>query len=126
LVSGTGAAAAALALVAAASLSRVLPVALLHRLAPARLEGRSVEAGRPTVAALREAMGWGLLVATIALVPLAGAETLIAALAAAAAAYGLMEWLVKRQLGGQTGDAAGASQQAGEIAILLVLSIILA
>jgi adenosylcobinamide-GDP ribazoletransferase len=103
----------------------VLPVALLHRLEPARLEGRSVEAGRPTVTGVREAMGWALLVATLTLVPLAGAETLIAALAAGAGAYLLMERLVKRQLGGQTGDAAGASQQAGEIAILLVLSALL-
>jgi adenosylcobinamide-GDP ribazoletransferase len=117
-----GLAAAAAALVAAASVSRVLPVALLHRLDPVRAEGRSAEAGRPSTASLREAAGWGLLAATLTLIPAAGTVAMLAAVLATFAAYAGVEAIARRMLGGQTGDAAGAAQQLGEIAVLMVLA----
>jgi adenosylcobinamide-GDP ribazoletransferase len=47
---------------------------------------------------------------------------IIAALVAALlAAYGIAA-LARRQIGGQTGDVAGAAQQAAEIAMLLVFA----
>jgi adenosylcobinamide-GDP ribazoletransferase len=122
ILDGAGIAAAAAALVAAAAVSRVLPVALLHRLDPARTEGRSAEAGRPSTATLREAAGWGLLVATLTLIPALGTVAMLAVMIGALAVYRGIETFTRRQLGGQTGDAAGAAQQLGEIAVLLILS----
>ena len=48
-----------------------------------------------------------------------GADRSIVALLSLLAALGLMRWLCLRQIGGQTGDTAGALEQIGEIAILL-------
>jgi adenosylcobinamide-GDP ribazoletransferase len=55
---------------------------------------------------------------------LAGANlprVMAAFLVAALAAYGVSA-LARRQIGGQTGDVAGAAQQAAEIAMLLVFA----
>jgi adenosylcobinamide-GDP ribazoletransferase len=117
-----GIAAAAAALVAAASVSRTASVALLHRLDPVRADGRSAEAGRPSTASLREAAGWALLVTTLTVIPVLGTVAMLAAVVAAFAAYAGVEFISRQQLGGQTGDAAGAAQQMGEIAVLLVLA----
>ena len=122
ILDGAGVAAAAAALVAAAAVSRVRPVALLHRLDPARADGRSAEAGRPSTATVREAVGWALLVCAPTLIPLFGTLAMIAAILGALAAYGIVETISRRQLGGQTGDAAGAAQQLAETATLLALA----
>ena len=55
---------------------------------------------------------------------LAGASfsrVLAACIFAALAAYGATA-LARRQIGGQTGDVAGAAQQAAEVAMLVVCS----
>ncbi|MFO1088243.1 MAG: adenosylcobinamide-GDP ribazoletransferase [Hyphomicrobiales bacterium] len=122
IAGSAGGAAAAAALVAAASLSRTLPVALLHRLEPARNEGRSIEAGRPSRAAMNEALAWGLGLAALVLLPVAGFWSFLATLLAAPIPYAAVSRTALKHLGGQTGDVAGASQQAGEIAVMLVLS----
>jgi len=120
IVDGAGVTAAMAALVAAGAVSRVLPVALLHRLDPARADGRSAEAGRPSTASLREAAGWGLLAATLTLIPVLGTAAFLAVIVGALVVYPVVETLSSRALGGQTGDAAGAAQQMGEIASLVV------
>ena len=56
----------------------------------------------------------------IALLSLPWADALCAALAAAASAIG-MAWLAQRQIGGQTGDVLGGTEQLGETAILVLL-----
>jgi adenosylcobinamide-GDP ribazoletransferase len=53
-----------------------------------------------------------------------GAGTLLAAFLASAVAYWAVENLSRRHLGGQTGDAAGASQQMVELAVLLAFAAI--
>ncbi|MEQ9136895.1 MAG: adenosylcobinamide-GDP ribazoletransferase, partial [Thalassobaculum sp.] len=58
--------------------------------------------------------------AVLALLVLPGGIGLVAALAAAAAA-GAVGWLARRQIGGVTGDVFGAAEQAGELAVLLVV-----
>jgi adenosylcobinamide-GDP ribazoletransferase len=104
-----------LALVAAHAASRA-PLALFLRLTPpARADGLSASAGRPSVMA-----------AGIALMLGAAALLLLGPLAACVAALLLMlvfaalRQLALAKIGGQTGDVAGALQQAGEIAVLLV------
>lgn len=102
-------------LIAAHCASRALPGALMHALPPARADGLSAGAGTvsPEAALLGAAIG------TISL--------LVLGLSAALAALILLVLLLvgfsafcRRQIGGQTGDAAGALQQLGEIAVLLV------
>jgi adenosylcobinamide-GDP ribazoletransferase len=65
------------------------------------------------------------LALALALLPSLGgapfAACLIAALLAGVAVVGLCE-LARRQIGGQTGDVAGAAQQAAEISVLLVFA----
>jgi adenosylcobinamide-GDP ribazoletransferase len=48
-------------------------------------------------------------------------RVLAACILAVLVAYGITA-LARRQIGGQTGDVAGAAQQAAEVAILLVFS----
>ena len=117
-----GSATAFVALLAAAALSRwlgLLPMALLP---PARKDGAAHAAMGPEPRAL--AIG-GALALSAGLAPawLAGAGlgvTLAAAALALAAALG-MAHLAKRQIGGQTGDVAGAAQQLAEITFLMAL-----
>jgi adenosylcobinamide-GDP ribazoletransferase len=117
-----GAGAACLALVAVASASRVVALAPLWLLPPAKPDGRSASVGRPsdttmaTAAAL--AVGIALLLLTPAFgLPRAGVALIVCALSA---------WpvltLSRRLIGGQTGDVAGATQQVAEIAMLAVLA----
>lgn len=119
---GSGPAAAALVTAAAASRGfGLMPMALLG---PARTEGLGHGAGRlpaavfPTAAALAFVLG-------LAVPASAGMSLLRAALAlglAAVAAFATTR-VAQRQIGGFTGDVAGACQQVCEIALLLGLLI---
>lgn len=117
-----GAGAACLALVAVASVSRVVALAPLWLLPPAKPDGRSASVGRPsdttmaTAAAL--AVGIALLLLTPAFgLPRAGVSVIVCALSA----WPILA-LSRRLIGGQTGDVAGATQQVAEIAMLAVLA----
>lgn len=110
------------ALLAGAALSRtagLLPLALLP---PARADGAGAFAGAPGREPFRAAaIGAGF---ALVLPLLAGAgldRTTLAALLAVAAAYSAT-LLARGKVGGQTGDVAGAAQQAAEIAFLCILS----
>jgi adenosylcobinamide-GDP ribazoletransferase len=94
-----------------------LPI-FMRRVAPARPDGLSADAGRPpsgtpSIAAL---LGFVALV-----IGLGFGGALIATLLLAALVV-LIALLALRQIGGQTGDVLGAVEQAGEILILLVAS----
>lgn len=108
------------ALLAAHAGSRALIPAALRWLPPARTDGLSAGAGRPS----SRTAGMGALVGVAALLTLGYLPAL-----AAVAILGL--WFVAfrrfclRQIGGQTGDTIGALQQGGEIAVLLVASAML-
>jgi adenosylcobinamide-GDP ribazoletransferase len=107
---------AGLALIAAHALSRALLPPAMRLLPPARADGLAAAAGRPSAAAALIAPLIGAAITLAALGPGRGALACVAAAAAVTAAA----VLVRRQIGGSTGDALGAFQQVGEIAILLV------
>jgi adenosylcobinamide-GDP ribazoletransferase len=111
---GSWRAAAALILIAALSRSGALtPLALLP---PARADGAGASAGRLDATALAAAWGSGLIIAlTLGLVALGITHALVAALASGAGSLAIV-LLAQRQIGGQTGDVAGAAQQCAEIA----------
>jgi adenosylcobinamide-GDP ribazoletransferase len=113
---------AAAILIAAGAVSRTAGLLPLFLLPPARPFGAGFAAARPSREAMRIA---AMVAALLACMPLfAGANpprVIAASIAAALAAYGVTT-LARRQIGGQTGDVAGAAQQAAEIAMLLVFS----
>ncbi len=119
LAHGLGFAAAGLILVSAVSRAGALmPLALLS---PARRDGLGADAGRlpATMMAGAALVGFGFCIA-LGLASL-GVFRAIGALAAALAAAAALCALAQRQIGGQTGDVAGAAQQVGEIAALCAL-----
>jgi adenosylcobinamide-GDP ribazoletransferase len=110
------------ALIAAAALSRTAALMPLALLSPARRNGAGVFAGKPEPLALATA---GCVAFLFALAPAAAGGGLIRVLTAAALAAGaayMVAMLAKRQIGGQTGDVAGAAQQLSEIAFYLAFA----
>jgi adenosylcobinamide-GDP ribazoletransferase len=120
VASDLGLAAAVLVAVGAASRSAgLLPLVLLP---PARPFGTGFVAARPSAEPLRIAAVLAFLCACLPLLAGTSLPRIIAAcIVAAFAAYGITA-LARRQIGGHTGDVAGAAQQAAEIAMLLVFS----
>jgi adenosylcobinamide-GDP ribazoletransferase len=125
LIDMRGTEAAVLLLIAAAALSRPLGLTPLYALPPARADGAAQAAGRLPTASFAVSLAGGALLALlftlahadfdhahIGLWLAATGAALVGALAVTALAY--------RQIGGQTGDVAGAAQQVAEIAFLLV------
>ncbi|MDH4990490.1 adenosylcobinamide-GDP ribazoletransferase [Aquamicrobium lusatiense] len=108
------------ALIAAHCASRALPAALMHVLPPARADGLSAGAG--TVS--QETALIGAVIGAVSLLTLGPGAALAALLLLIAMLAGFAA-LCHRQIGGQTGDTAGALQQFGEIAVLLVASAVL-
>lgn len=105
------------AMIAAASVSRGLMVVAMWRLPPARTDGLGVSAGRPEAIDVAVAMVISIAVAVI----MPHGNFLLLAMppvcsAAGAAAIAFLAW---RQIGGQTGDVLGATQQVSEIAMLV-------
>lgn len=115
---GAGMEFAVLVVVVTATTSRLVPVFLIHSLPPARPDGLGASVGPST--------GWGpVIVATLSTVAvlflLRDWRLAAAAMAGTMIAAAMIGVLAKRQIGGQTGDVLGASQQAGEIFTLLSL-----
>jgi adenosylcobinamide-GDP ribazoletransferase len=109
-------------LVAAGAVSRtagLLPLALLP---PARASGSGFAAATPSLQSLQVAAALALACACLPLLAGASLPRIIAACIAAALAAYSVSALARRQIGGQTGDVAGAAQQAAEIAVLLTFS----
>jgi adenosylcobinamide-GDP ribazoletransferase len=107
---------ASISLIAVAALSRAGALTPLALLEPARADGAGAAAGRLDPGALAAAWGSALVIALIlGLASLGLAHAVAAALASCAAALGMVG-LARRAIGGQTGDVAGAAQQAAEIA----------
>jgi adenosylcobinamide-GDP ribazoletransferase len=116
-----GIAPAAAAMIAVAAVSRTagtLPLALLP---PARVDGVAYAAARPRP--LPCGFAWCLCAALSFAPYAAGIQALPAAAApvVAVAAALAVTALARRQIGGQTGDVAGAAQQCAEIAGLCAL-----
>jgi adenosylcobinamide-GDP ribazoletransferase len=109
-------------LIAAHALARGVLPAMAMSVAYARKDGLAANAGRPDFATATIAAALALV---IALLSLPWIEAFCAALLAAACAIG-MAWLAQRQIGGQTGDVLGGTEQLSETAILLLLAATLA
>jgi adenosylcobinamide-GDP ribazoletransferase len=105
-------------LIAAHALARGVLPAMAMSLPYARKDGLAANAGRPDFATAAIAAALALV---IALLSLPWIEAFCAALLAAACAIG-MAWLAQRQIGGQTGDVLGGTEQLIETAILLLLA----
>ena len=105
--------------IAAGAMSRAMMVVLLFLLAPARRDGRSVEAGRPAFATTASATGLALAICAGCLVPVFGISAALGICASAIAGLVFMHMLAFRHIGGQTGDVAGATQQICEVALVL-------
>ncbi|MFM9843586.1 MAG: adenosylcobinamide-GDP ribazoletransferase [Dongiaceae bacterium] len=106
------------ALIAGHAASRAAMTAVMHALPNARNDGLSAGVGRPD----RAAAIIGLAVAAIAALVLLQGAGLLAIIIGAGAAAGIA-WLALRQIGGQTGDVLGATEQVAQAAFLAGLTL---
>ncbi len=109
-------------LAAAGAMSRGAMPALLNQLPPARDDGRSAEAGRPSRETVVQSLLAGGAIWVVCVWYVIGFWTAVFGLAAAAAVYFLVKRIARQRLGGQTGDVCGALQQTTEVVLLLVLA----
>ncbi len=106
----------AAALMIVAVLSRAAALMPLALIDPARADGAGAAAGRLEPASFAAACGAALILAVLLGLLTVGAGRAIAAALASAVAAAAMTVLASRQIGGQTGDVAGAAQQWAEVA----------
>ena len=104
------------ALIASHSAARAAMVMLMWLLPPARSDGLSFAAGGPPGQGVAAAAAIAVIVLLFCLHPVRAAMAALVLIATVA----LMAWLAMRQIDGQTGDVLGATEQVGEIAVLLV------
>ncbi|MBV9113560.1 MAG: adenosylcobinamide-GDP ribazoletransferase, partial [Hyphomicrobiales bacterium] len=115
--------AAATALIAAAALSRAAGLMPLALLTPARRDGAGAAAGRLPVPAFTNAViiGCGIAIVLVLIGGFGVLRALGACVAALIVARGACA-LAELKIGGQTGDVAGTTQIACELACYLVLA----
>lgn len=121
-VAGQGLLLACAVLVAAAAISRTAALMPLRLLPPARADGTGSAAGTPGGGALCAAICGALFFAAVPAAASASLARALAAIGLAIAAALAVTALASRQIGGQTGDVAGAAQQLSEIAVYLVFA----
>lgn len=115
--------AGALALLAAAALSRAVMVGHWSALPSARAAGVAASAGMPDASIRNVALAIGAAAGIILLLPAFGfSETLFTLVVAGLAGFGFTRF-VAQKLGGHTGDTIGATQQLTEIATLAALAL---
>ncbi len=103
-------------MIAALAVSRASLPVLASNMKPARRSGLAVSAGRPSQDRVYAAVALGAALTLLFLGPVAG----LFALLAVAAVIVAMVALSRHFVGGYTGDVLGATQQACEVAVLLV------
>jgi len=114
---------ATLALISTAAVSRAVMVAHWRALPSARENGVAASAGLPEDSARNLALLIGVAVAIFLLVPVLGVpKVLFSLIVTAAAGFGFTR-LVRKKLGGHTGDTIGATQQISEIVMLTILAL---
>jgi len=111
-----------LLLMSAAAFSRSLMVDLMWATRPARRDGLSVMAGRPSRNTTLRALAVGGFLAGIAASYVLSPIASLAALAGAGVTLAVVRALSIRKIGGQTGDIIGASQVLTEITMLAIYS----
>lgn len=113
-----GVAAAALALIAAHSVSRGFALWLPFCLPPARKSGAAVAFGRPDERVFLEAILIALLIAFITAASVSDIIATGVAVLVSALVVFFVTSISERLFGGQTGDVSGATQQCAEMAFL--------
>ncbi|MGH6796309.1 MAG: adenosylcobinamide-GDP ribazoletransferase [Methylocella sp.] len=109
-------------LIGAAALSRTASLMPLALLPPTRENGAGFAAGKPERAALKTAACLAVVFALAPVVAGASLTRLLAGIATATGAAYAIVLLARKQIGGQTGDVAGAAQQLSEIAYYLAFA----
>lgn len=109
-------------LIGAGAFSRTIALIPLAILPPAREQGAGFAAGKPQTSAFVLAFCLAFVFAFAPLLAGAGLAEIFAALALATCAVFGLALFAKNQIGGQTGDVAGAAQQLGEIAFYLAFA----
>ena len=104
-------------LVAGATLSRAAMVATRALLPPAKSDGLSGSGGQPDNTTVFQALGVAALVAMLTLPVSPALGTMLGAAVATVAFSGV----ASQQIGGQTGDVLGATQQISELAVLATI-----
>ena len=112
-------------LASAGAFSRAMMVDLLWATRPARRDGLSALAGRPTRATAFFAIVTGGALVIAAGFEIDHTESGLIAIAVATAITGLIRALASRLLGGQTGDVCGATQVLSELGLLTVFAAII-
>ena len=120
LARGLGEALAAVFL--SAALSRTACLAPLLLLVPARADGAGAANARPSPAVIAAAAAIALCLAVLFAVVSADPRRAAGAVVVAAIMAVAVCVIARRQIGGQTGDVAGAAQQAAEAGVLLVFA----
>jgi adenosylcobinamide-GDP ribazoletransferase len=125
----TGPIAAFVAIIAAATLSRVAALAPMALLPPARTDGLAAAAGAVSPRDLAIGALFACLLAGVGLVVLFGVRgaplALLVCVTAASITAILLTRLAKAQIGGHTGDVAGATQKLASVAVLAALVVTL-
>lgn len=114
--------AAAVILLAVAASSRMLLVWHWTSLPSAREKGVAAGAGAPLKSAFQLAVSTGLLLAGLLLLPFISLSAILASLGIAALACAGFTAVVRRKIGGHTGDTLGATQQICEATALAALA----
>jgi len=122
---GTVPFAAALALPAVGCISRCALVWHWQRLPPAKSDGVAAAVGRPSEGIMQTALVSGCLLAALFIWPSLGLLPLVCSLLAAGIAVLIFGGIVRRALGGHTGDTLGAAAQISEAAALCALAMAL-
>ena len=107
-------------LIAAHAAARAMLPVLMAFTPPARTDGLSATAGAPPADSVAAAALLGVVVLALGLGLKGGFVALLVLIAGAAA----MRWLTMRKIGGQTGDVLGATEQLGEILVMLTAAAI--
>jgi adenosylcobinamide-GDP ribazoletransferase len=122
LIAGESLGLAATVLIGAAALSRTVALIPMAILPPARPDGAGFAAGKPEPRALAAAACLAVVFALAPVLAGAGPARAFAAIAVATGAAYAMVPLARKQIGGHTGDVAGAAQQFSEIAFYLAFA----
>lgn len=124
LLANTSALTSALVLLACASLSRAGMVWHWRALPPAKPDGVAASVGIPSKPALQIAVGSGVIVFLLLLLPVLSPAKLLLAVLAALLAVSLFTVHVGKRLGGHTGDTIGATQQISDMVLLAALALL--
>ncbi|MEO1746158.1 MAG: adenosylcobinamide-GDP ribazoletransferase [Pseudomonadota bacterium] len=125
VITGMGAVAAGLFLLATAAISRAAMIWHWAHLPNARKNGKAAAAGQPDNATMTTALLWAAVITVICAFATGAIMQTVLATGTLATCAWFFARLAERRIGGHTGDTIGATQQLSEIAFLTALAITL-